>query len=295
MSIHPYATLEYARTLAHVGRPLWVPAWQTHVIVRDWNSEAKDAMGPYPLTFITPGADLGAGTAFLREAGLVSVTLVLDGSGPPVECELVRTFSPVRPFKTHYLVDTAHAEYAPSAHHRYEIERAARRGVEVREAHLAELMDGWITLYDELIGRHAIRGVQRFSRSSFEDLARCPGLTTVAAFLGDELVACHLWFLHDDLVWSHLAAANSLGYSAGAAYAVYDHSIRAFAPRTINLGGSAGTGGTEGDGLARFKSGFANRTGTSLLCGAILDGPTYDALARTRGSPDTDYFPSYRV
>ena len=295
VDVHPYATLTYANTLAHVGRPIFVPAWQTYVIERDWKGHATDAIGPYPITCMAIESDVDLGLESLRKAGLVSVTLVVDGLlGPPIN-ELQRTFTFARPFKTHYLVDEAAGTYQPSKHHRYEIRRAARLGVEVRVVPMLDILDAWTALYDELISHHRIASVQRFPRESFEALANCDGLTTVAAFVGEELVSCHLWIQYKRFVWSHLAASSALGYASSAAYAVYDQSIRNFSGRVIDLGGTAGVTETDDDGLARFKAGFSNRRHHAYLCGAVLDSKTYQALCLNGEVPRSNYFPAYRA
>ncbi len=295
VDVHPYATLAYANTLAHLGRPIYVPAWQTYVIARDWNGQETDAIGPYPLTCMAIKSDVGSGLESLRKAGLVSVTLVVDDlAGPPIT-ELQRTFTFARPFKTHYLVDDAAGTYQPSKHHRYEIRRAARLGVEVRVVPMLDILDAWTALYDELISHHRIAGVQRFPRESFEALANCDGLTTVAAFIGQELVSCHLWIQYKRLVWSHLAASNPLGYASSAAYAVYDQSIRNFSGQVIDLGGTASVNDADDDGLTRFKAGFSNRRHNAYLCGAVLDSKSYHALCAKSEVPRSDYFPEYRT
>ena len=294
--MHPYATPAYAKTLAHVGRALYVPAWGTCVIARDWHGRAEDAVGPYPISCLASDSDLEMGLEDIRKAGFVSVTLVVDGLlGPPIS-RLRNTFTVARPFKTHYLVDEAIGAYQPSKHHRHELRRAAQRGVEVRIVPLLDILDAWIGLYDGLVSRHRIAGVQRFPRESFEALANCEGLSAIAAFIGEELVSCHLWFQYKEFAWSHLAATNALGYASGAAYAVYDHSIRNFSGHLINLGGGAGIGDAADDGLARFKAGFSNRTHSAYLLGSVLDPATYQALCIERRGVDAgDYFPAYRA
>jgi hypothetical protein len=295
-TLHPYATLAYAKTLAHVGRPVSVPAWRTCVLARDWQNQAEDVLGPYPITCLGADSDLATGLEDLRRAGFVSVTLVVDGLfGPPIG-QLQNAFTVARPFKTHYLVDQSAGQYRPSRHHSYEIRRAVQRGVETRIVPLRLILDAWTALYQGLICRHRITGVQRFTRESFEALAACESLTAIAAYIGTELVACHLWFQHDALVWSHLAASNARGYASGAAYAVCDHSIRNFSGHLINLGGSAGIGASGDDGLARFKAGFATQSHTAYLIGSVLDAAKYAALCATLSGPSAhDYFPAYRA
>ena len=293
--MHPYATAEYAKALAHIGRPQFVESWQTHVLIRDWQGGAADAAGPYPLTCIAAASDLHAGLEQLRHLGAVSVTIVADGLYGPAPEQLKTAFAFARPFKTHYLFDPAVGAYQPSKHHRYEIRRAMQRGVEVRVVELAGAIDEWTALYAELVSRRGITGPQRFSRDSFAALAACKDLIAIGAYVGDEMVSCHLWFRHGSCVWSHLAASNDRGYAIGAAYAVYDFAIRTFSGHIVNMGGSAGVTDARDDGLARLKSGFANRTKTTNVFGAILDARAYRSLCGEQSATNNDYFPAYRT
>jgi hypothetical protein len=203
-------------------------------------------------------------------------------------------FKVARPLKTHYLVDPAAGAYQPSRHHRYEIRRAAQRGVEVRSVALHDILGEWSALYAELIALRGITGVQRFGPASFAALADCEGVSATAAFMGTELVSCHLWVKHGSVVWSHLAASSARGYANGATYAVYDWALRAFAGHVVNLGGAAGH--DDGvSGLARFKSGFSNRVHQSWLLGQPLDVDAYARLCNARNRTPTDYFPAYRA
>jgi hypothetical protein len=265
------------------------------VIARRWQDEVIDAIGPYPITCLAADSDLRLGLEALRSFGLVSVVLVVDGLVGPSIASLQDAFTFHRPFKTHYLVDESTRIYRPSKHHRHEIRRAERAGVEIKIVQLPDILDAWIALYAGLISRHSITGVQRFSRAAFEALARCDGLVAVAAFIGQQLVSCHLWFQYKHLVWSHLAATDDLGYANAAAYAVYDRSIRHFSGCVINLGGGAGNDDLT-DGLTRIKAGFSNHTLTAHLIGSVLDPVAYRNLCNTRQDKSVDdYFPAYRA
>lgn len=296
MTAHPYATLEYANTLRHVGEPLYVPPWRTWVIAREIRPGLRDAMGTYPVACLAEDADVAAGLDALRLQGMVSVTLVVDGlSGPPLQ-SLQAAFGLGRPFKAHHLVDQVSGRYDPSRHHRLEVRRAERRGVDVREVRLADVLDAWIDLYRELGTRHRMSDVQSFPRDAFVALQACAGLTTIGAFVAGELVGCHLWIEHGAVVRSHLGASSAQGYAVGAAYAVYDHSLRRFGGKVVDLGGAAGVDVRGEDGLTRFKAGFANATRMSYVFGSMLDPAVYARLAAD--GPDgvrTDYFPAYRA
>lgn len=293
---HPYATEAYARSLPHVGEPVQVPEWDAWVIARTLPGGGRDGVGPYPLAILPRSADIGAGLARLRRLGLVSLTLVLDTVHRPDTAELARHFEVVRPFKTHFLRRPAQP-FAYDAYHAYKVRRARRR-VETRSFALADHLAEWAALYGVLARRKGLAGVHDFPPAHAQELGGLPGVEAVGAWMDGELVSAHLWVRAGDQVHSHLGATSEAGYRAGAAYAVYDESIRRFADAAaINLGGSAGTGDDAADGLTRFKRGFANDTAAAWLCGAVLDPRRYAALCSERGvDPATAaFFPAYRA
>jgi hypothetical protein len=288
---HPYASLEYARSLGHIGEPLAVPEWGGFVLTRPTQEgEYRDAIGPYPLTVLTPDADIGEGLERLKQHGLVSVVLVADPLSRPTGA--IPGFDLARPFKTHQVHDPRFGRPDYGKHHRYEIRRAERR-VDTREIELAEHLADWLSLYDALIRRHGLSGVHAFSPAYHEALAALPGLRTFGGFIDGLLVSAHVFVAHQGGATSHLAASSDVGYAAGAAYAVNALALEVLgADGPVNLGGGAGSGDDPKDGLARFKAGFANTTATAWLCGAILDPQTYQRLASDKR--DSSFFPAYR-
>lgn len=290
---HPFATAAYAAGLAHVGDALPVPEWDGHVLTRPTPcGTRRDAMGPYPLTPLSPDADLAAGLARLTAAGLVSIVLVLDDHlRPPTEA-LTAPFATARPFKTHQVYDRALGPPAYDKHHRYEIRRANTR-VEAREIALADHLPAWEALYGDLIARHGLTGLHAFPHAHHAELAALPGIRTFGAFVEGALVSAHIFATHDGHAVSHLAASSPDGYRNGAAYAVNALAIEALTDcGTINFGGGAGSGDDPADGLVRFKKGFSNRIAPSWICGAVLDPDAYRALSADLG--DNGFFPAYR-
>jgi hypothetical protein len=292
--IHPYATEAYARSLSHWGEALHVPEWDCHVITHE-TAGGADAAGMYPLAVIPADADLAGGLERLRRLGMISLTLVLDDFHRPPLDELRRHFQLVNRFKTHQVRRTG-APFAYGKHHRYEVRRALKK-VAVRPFDLAGHAAEWSTLYAALTQRRALAGVHDFPASHYDALYRLDGTTSIGAWLDDELVCAHIWVSDGKYVHSHLGASSSAGYAAGAAYAVYDASIRHFAgAELLNLGGGAGLRDDPGDGLASFKRGFANESAAAYICGAVLDPVQYDRLVRQTGvPPDTLFFPAYRA
>lgn len=288
---HPYASLEYARSLSHLGEPLAVPEWGVHVLIRPIpGADLKDAIGPYPLTPLRPDADIAAGLERLRAAGLVSLVMVTDPLSSPKNVSA--DFDVSRPFKAHQIHDPAVGLPGYGKHHRYEIRRAQGR-VETREIRLAEHLTEWMALYGDLIQRHGLSGGHAFPRAYHEALTTLTGLRAFGAFIDDRLVSAHLFVTHQGVATSHLAASSQAGYAAGAAYTVNALALETLGGEgLVNLGGGAGAGDDPTDGLARFKAGFANTTTTAWLHGAVLNPQAYEALSG--GKRDSSYFPAYR-
>jgi len=288
---HPYSSAAYARALSFLGPALSVPAWGNFVIKRDIpGASVHDASGPYPRMHFPPGADLAGGLEQLRQHELVSVVLIPDPFGGPEPAEFEESFPICRPFKTHHYVDYA-VGYSPTKHHRDEIRRGLRRCL-IERVNLRDHLEEWTHLYGNLIARHEITGTANFPSSYFDAISAMPAFVAFAAYVGGEVAAMSLWFEHDGVATSHLAAANALGYSNGANYAMNDAAITHFSSGAlIDLGGGAGIADDPADGLFRFKQGFANSSKTAFLCGAILDPERYSSLSRGR---DQSFFPAYR-
>jgi len=289
---HPYGEECYAKSLPHMGEPLAVPEWKTHVLVRPIRDGARDAVGPYPLIVIAAGADLEAGLSRLKAAGLVSVVLVVDDVLRPSLEALQAAFDVVRPFKTHHFHDRTIGEPAYGKHHRYEIKRALS-SVSASEVRLADHLESWRGFYRELGARHRLSGLHVFPPAHHEALATLAGVRAFGAFAEGSLVSAHVFVAHDGYAISHLAASTRRGYETGAAYAVNAAALPHLNDcRLINFGGGAGTADDPMNGLVRFKKGFSNRAAPSYLCGKVLDPAAYERLSA--GIGETEFFPAYR-
>ena len=291
---HPYATRAYAEIAARPGETvLAVPEWGTHVVRRPV-AGLDDAAGCYPLTVFDGDVDLQAGRARMKDLGLVSAVLVADPVLRPDDARLRRAFDLCRPFKTHYLYDRALGDPVYSRHHRYELRRAR---ADIACIALGAYLDDWISLYRGLIVRRGISGPAAFSEESFRRLANFDGLVAFGAFAAGAMVACHLWVRSGPVVHSHLSASNARGRACGAAYLLYDAAVRHFDDAgTIDFGGGVGLSDDPGDGLARFKRGFANRMAPAWLCGAILNSRDYNRLCKSFViSEEENFFPAYRA
>lgn len=293
---HPYASPDYAATLAHIGAARWVEEWGAAVLLREvpGDAGARDASGGYPVCALPRGADLAGGLAALRGAGAVSVVLVADPCQGAAPEELARAFPLCRAFKTHYVIDRGAGAPALSKHHRDRVRRAHRH-CRVRVAPLRENLDAWCALYADLIAKHGIVGAAAFSRGAFEGLAELAGLTCFLSETADgSILGMQLWLRHGDVAYSHLTATNADGYKLLATYALYAAAIEHFADcRVLDFGGGAGTTDDPENPLAWFKRGFSNASLMAHLCGAVLDDASYRRLAAERDAGE--FFPAYRA
>lgn len=295
---HPYVTQRYATLVAGQGDTVCeIPEWHSWVLRRPIEMRGavvgEDAASCYPVVVLDDNVDLSAGLDRLRALGLISVILVADPILRPDDAALAGSFDLCYPFKTHYLHDRSAGAAQYSKHHRYELRRAH---AEVRLIELTDHLEAWISLYGELVGRRGIPEAAAFSAEIFQGLSEIDGLVTFGAFVGADLVACHMWVRAGDRVHSHLSASNEAGRSCGASYLLYDVAIQYFDDaETIDFGGSAGIADDPDSGLARFKRGFSNASKPAFLCGKILNADRYQEICARHCASGSSYFPAYRA
>jgi hypothetical protein len=291
MIIHPYRHPLYAKAFAYDYEALYLKEADTYVLLRPIAGTAYvDAMGVYPLCPMNADADIEKDFATLRQRNAISLVFITD---PFFHLDLEdaqRHFDSARPFKEHFVCNLE-KDHIFSKHHRYEI-KSARKHCETSVIKLEEHLDAWYELYCALIDKHRIAGIQAFPKRYFADICALSPIM-IGAFHDGILVSAHIWFRHHTYAYSHLAASSEQGYLLGAAYAVYDHSIRYLHEQgvcMIDLGGGAGNEASAG--LSAFKKGFSNDSIMCHLRGKILNEPIYAELSRGKKS---DYFPLYRA
>jgi hypothetical protein len=236
---------------------------------RNWNGLAKD----------------------IEELGdLVSLVLVADPLGNYERGDLDTCFDFVRPFKEHFVIDLQNVQICK--HHRRNIQKAKREVyVELCSGPL-EWLDDWVRLYGELVERHNIQGIARFSRTSFRKQLQVPELDIFGAIHEDEVVGMSLWYVQGGIGYYHLGASSGKGYELGASFSLFQAAIELYEDSLwwLNLGAGAGIKGEE-DGLTRFKRGWTTETRSAYLCGKVLNHEIYQELA---SSTDGGFFPAYR-
>ena len=298
MATTGYLNPDYAASLAEFGRPLGLPRSGGTLLVRAIpGSLDLDAIGPYPLFCCGDWSKLPEDLANLPE-NLVSVVLVTDpfASIDPLTLEGAFSHGLTR-YKDHHIIDLeVSLEDSACSHHLRNARWAlARLTVEEIEEPRSGL-DVWSGLYRELISRHGLTGISRFSRESFAIQLRVPGL---AAFQArddaGEVVGMVLWYCQGAVGYYHLAAYSPRGYAAKASYALFWECADRLRGRVRWLSLGAGAGGTSdaGDGLTRFKRGWSPLTRPVYLGRHVLNPGLYAELHR--GRPAGGFFPAYRA
>jgi len=215
--IHPYATMAFAKSLAHWGKAEFVPQWNTPVILRNIEGGGVDAAGVYPLCALPADADIAGGLSHLRALGCVSVILVLDDIHRPAQETLQKHFNHFIPFKKHFLYRPALGPISYHSQHKRALKKAVGQ-VRVEALDLHKHAGAWQLLYDHLTAQLQLSGLHAFPLAHAEALANIEGVTAIGAWMGDELVSAHIWAGDGKTQHSHLVASNERGYGARAGF-----------------------------------------------------------------------------
>ena len=287
----------YAASLAEFGEPRELPHSGGWILVRKIpGTTLCDAMGVYPLFCCRNWRELKRDIEELPP-DLVSLSLVTDPFGDYEPAALENSFDRVVPFKRHFVADTSlPTEQLVSKRHREDARRSLRKvRVEVCDNPPAHL-DEWLEMFAVLVERHQITALRGFSRDAFAQQFQVPGLVMFRALLGGETVGLDLWYVQGNVAQGHLAAFSRTGYGVHASYATKWKVVEYFKDkvRWINFGGAPGAGVADGDGLTRFKRGWASERRMAYFCTKVLNPKHHWELDVAAGSPGGDYFPSYR-
>ena len=300
MMMDGYGHPAYAASLAEFGSAQPLSASKGWILKRRIQGYAGcDAIGCYPLFACEDWSNLPDDLHALQ-GELVSLTLVADPFGNYDETLLRACFpDTLLPFKKHFIIDMNRPLYSWVSEHHHRYARKALQTVTVKRCEQPSLfLDEWITLYQSLIERHAIRGIAAFSRNSFAQQLRVPGMVAFRACVQGKTAGMLLWFVQGNHAYYHLGAYDSRGYEHYASFALFWVALEYFAGiglRWINLGANPGMSDNQQNGLARFKQGWSTGTRTAYLCGRICNPVHYRELAAARRPAGTGYFPAYRA
>jgi hypothetical protein len=292
-----YAHPQYAQSLAEFGTVRELPGSGGWLLERPVPlGKEIDGMGCYPLFCCRDWSAVGDDLDRLADR-LVCVWLVTDPFAEIAWPQLKATFPDVcYEYKQHLVTDLSQPlEKTVSSHHRRNARKALANVRVCQSSPDDVLLSQWLPLYDNLLRRHAIEGIARFSPTAFARQMSVPGLTAFSARDGDETCGINLWYLRGDVAYYHLGAYSKQGYDCGASFALFWTALSHFAERGIRwaaLGAGAGVNAAE-TGLTRFKRGWSTGTRPVFFCGRIMQPAAYQHLAS--GVPyGTTFFPAYR-
>lgn len=297
-----YRSESYCRSLSEFGVPFplrHAGGWMLKRPVKD--SDNFDAAGCYPLFCCNDWSALKNDIDELTNSDLLSVCLVSDPLAN-IQFDTLKTiFSDLCvPFKMHFLVDLRKApESFVSRHHQRYARKASRELIIELEPNPELLINDWAQLYDNLIKRHCIKGIAKFSYHSFEILLNMPSLSMFSARnQNGDLLGILLCLAENNSVYYHLAAYNNEGYKAKASFGLFWKAISHFSSlgyQWFCLGAGAGLSKNLNDGLTKFKQGWANEHRQVFLCGKILNKNIYaDTVNSVVGANRSNFFPAYR-
>lgn len=289
----------YAESLTEFGVPRALPRSGGWILERQIPGESsRDAMGCYPLLSCHDWSQLHID---LDEVGdeLVSLSLVTDPFGEYDPEYLRRCFRDVVvPFKEHFVVDLQRPLNEIAGRRHRKNARRALRNIQIQAVEEpAKFLEEWLSLYSNLIEKHAISGMSAFSRVAFAKQLTLPGTVVLSATYEEVPVAAQIYFVQGDVVHCHLGAASQAGYDQGALHALDFFSIEYFADKVswLNLGGAAGINSGDNDGLGLYKRGWSTETRMAYFCGRIFNQELYGQIVKDSGITATDYFPAYRM
>jgi hypothetical protein len=286
----------YAQALSEFGTPTELPQSGAWFLRRPIPGHAySDGMGCYPNLTCQDWSKLASDLEAQRH-DLVSFAATPDPFGCYTLADLQRAFPDhVVYFKEHHVADLSiPRDEIVSRHHWQQAEKALRQlDIEFHPQPLP-LLDEWTGLFNLAVKKFRIRGIRAYSRDSFARQLALPGAYMSLARYRGTAVAAHLWLVHGDVAYAHLAGANEIAYKTGAAHALYYTDIQYFADkvRWIDWGGEAGLAN---DGrLSSFKRGWSTGARPVYFCGRIFNRERYEEITRLGGIGPTSYFPAYR-
>lgn len=294
-----YMHHDYAESLSEFGTPRELYRCGGWVLDRPIvGTPFYDAMGCYPLFTCTDWSQLHADLNDISDE-LVSISLVTDPFGEYDISYLKQCFTDVViSFKQHFIVDLSHSlsEFISKHHARYARQALSQLYIEKCEEPERLIYD-WVSLYNNLIQRHSIKGITAFSGAALARQLSVPGIVVFRAVHNERTVGMVVWYVQKERCYYHLGAYSSEGYRLRASFALFRVAMEHFAAngvRWIDLGAGAGLRSNGTDGLSQFKQGWSTGTRTAYFCGRIFNRQRYMEIVRDREIFTEDFFPAYR-
>jgi hypothetical protein len=287
-----FDSIDYARCLPHIGQPLPIAGLSFPPIIRVIPGNLqKDAMAAWP--YVTPPTWEAFASALeqMRTEGVVTFTAVLRPDACVSELKTLAGVTLV-PLKQHFIFAP---ELPPP-----QFSAKTRRNLAIAEKHwhIAELSPDAATAalclesHKRLALRRKLNAITAMPDEHFRMLFALPGIRILAARNNDELGAV-------------LIAAKNEGETHMLHFCVEEHAFKTCAAHllmqaAVTLWGKEGTvylggypSGPDGEGIARFKKRWVNRTCQVFMLTAVVDEKLYKELSA--GFIADNYFPAYRA
>jgi hypothetical protein len=295
-----YLNALYPQSLREFGEIIELPASQGWILRRPIPGTAEfDGMGCYPIFVCESWPALGQDLDLIGDQ-LVCLSLVTDPFGQYTQSDLLKYFRDIaRPYKEHFVIDLQQQpENYVASHHQRNVQKALKAvHVEVCTEPI-NYLDEWVALYGQLVERHHITGIARFSRDAFARQLSVPGITAFRAHMDGTTIGMLLWYVQGNVGYYHLGAYNPDGYRLNASFALFWTLLGHFTKaglQWLSLGAGAGVQGDQNDGLSRFKRGWSTGQRMAYFCGRIFDHKKYREIVQRKQIPPTDFFPAYRL
>lgn len=246
-------------------------------------------MGPWPYASVPEAARLEEALDGMAARGLVSFTAVLRPDGRP---EAMPDRVGLVELKHHFVVDPALPRPVLSAKTQRNLALASRHWRIEPLENGPETAELCARSYERLALRRQLNSITRMPPEHFERLLAIPGIRVLAA-------------VDDHQVGAVIVAAQGAAETHMLHFCVETDSFKTCAGHLlmhtailrwseqgrVYLGGFPS--GPDGEGVARFKRRWANRTTAVTMLTAVLDRQRYDALSEGRAGGG--YFPAYRA
>lgn len=293
-----YQHKHYIESYCDYGAPLFLEQANGYLLCRNIpNSTCQDAMGSYPFLTCSHWDKLEDDLTAL-ETRLICAYFVTDPFASAHISKLKSDRINRYHFKNHHVIDLTRKGLAFSNHHvRYAKKSLKTLSIACVE-NPADYADVWCQLYRELILRHHIKGYLAFPDSVLTKQMAVPGAHLFVAKYGEEIVGAQVWYTDNNTAYYHLGATNPIGYAHHAGFGLMYFAIHYFAQNRlthIGLGAGAGVSDNRPSSLEAFKSGWTETTLPVYFCSVIFQPDSYRALAQNCQTPDTPYFPAYRL
>jgi Acetyltransferase (GNAT) domain len=287
----------YAQSLSEFGTPTELKQSRAWFLRRGIPSSAYfDGMSCYPYLACQDWSMLASDLEAQRQ-DLVSFVATPDPFGSYTLADLERAFPKgVFPFKEHHVADLGRRrDEIVSRRDRKHAEKALRQLDIEFEPHPLRLLDVWTSLFELTVKKFGINGIRAYSRAAFAQQLALPGALMSLACLQGEAVAAHIWMVHGDAAYAHLAAATDIARKIGASYALYYAELGYFGDkvRWIDWGGESGL--AKDGSLSSFKRGWSTHRRPVYFCSRIFNCELYDQIVHAKGVRSTSYVPAYRV